>query len=193
MEGGLLISVNSQSVWTVGWAVIPHALYTNPRRFAQRRSASPRPAPPRDTHTLSLPALPPRATNELRSGHRVQAKANIGKEGEKYVVPQHVKQAAREMTDTSTLNRISDDIATISAAAMIVAADKATDIAQSQKQWLCAYRCCLDCAHPQFQISNNQTTDYRLVWCCAWSSFTIVLNVNIMHQLSQNTKLRATN
>jgi hypothetical protein len=38
------------------------------------------------------------------------------------------------MTDTSTLNRISDDIATISAAAMIVAADKASDIAQSQKQ-----------------------------------------------------------
>jgi hypothetical protein len=75
---------------------------------------------------------------------------------------------------------------------MIVAADKASDIAQSQKQWLCAYRCCLDCAHPQFQISNNQTTDYRLVWCCARSSFTIVLNVDIMHQLSQNTKLRAT-
>jgi hypothetical protein len=37
------------------------------------------------------------------------------------------------MTDTSALNRIPDDVATISVAAMVVAADKATDIAQSQE------------------------------------------------------------
>ena len=151
--------------WTVNrcerWAEhLSPTHFTNLRRFAQRRSASPRPA----THKRS-PSPPCRASSTT---------ANIGKEGEKYVVPQHAKQAAREMTDTSTLNRISDDIATISAAAMVVAADKASDITQSQEPWLCACRC-LECAHPQFQISNNQTTGYRLVWCCAWSNFTILL------------------
>jgi len=37
------------------------------------------------------------------------------------------------MTDTSALNRIPDDVATISAAAMVVTADKASDIAQLQE------------------------------------------------------------
>ena len=87
----------------------------------------------------------------------------------------------------SNLRRYCNDICS-----SLVAADKASDIAQSQKQWLCACRCCLDCAHPQFQISKNETTGYRLVWCCAWSNFQIVLNVNIMHQRCHYTKLSAT-
>jgi len=93
----------------------PRTLLTRavPHRPEFRR---PRPAAPQHTH-----ALPPRPAAHSSKGATFPAsstKANIGKEGEQYVVPQHAKQAAREMTDTSALNRISDDIATISAAAM---------------------------------------------------------------------------
>ena len=149
----------------------PRTLLTAPFRPAPFWIAPPRPAP---RHTHALPPRPATQCNKRATFPASSTKANIGKKGEKYVSPQHSKQAAREMTDKSTLNRISDDIATISVAAMVVAADKASDIAKSQEPWLCACRC-LDCAHPRFQISNNQTTGYRLVWCYAWSNFTILL------------------
>ena len=70
------------------------------------------------THTHALPPRPAAHSSKGATFPASSTKANIGKEGEQYVVPQHAKQAAREMTDTSALNRISDDIATISAAAM---------------------------------------------------------------------------
>jgi len=110
-------------------------LSSYPSRTLLTRAVSPSAVPhrPAPRHTHALPPRPAAQGNKRATFPASSTKANIGKEGEKYVVPQHSKQAAREMTDTSTLNRISDDIATISVAAMVVAADKASDIAQSQE------------------------------------------------------------
>ena len=92
----------------------PRTLLTRavPHRPEFRR---PRPTP---RHTHALPPRPAAQGNKGATFPASSTKANIGKEGEQYVVPQQASEAARELTDTSALNRISDDIATISAAAM---------------------------------------------------------------------------
>ena len=107
----------------------------SPTHFTNR-AVSPSAVPHRRPAKLTRSPSPPCRPEQRKSyvpRIEYKQKQTLERRGEKFVVLQHAKQAATEMTNTRTLKQIPDDVATISAEAMVVAADKASDIAQSQE------------------------------------------------------------